>query len=89
MDLCCVSGMYGDCSHFSNCSIIEPCQNSGECLVNPDLSYKCNCSQGWGGVNCTDVDPCVEDTCENGGKCMFAGDGNYTCDCPTHYYGKC
>ncbi|XP_053377693.1 adhesion G-protein coupled receptor G6-like isoform X3 [Mercenaria mercenaria] len=83
-------GLYGSCPDFSNCSVWEPCQNKGECLVNQDMSYTCNCSKGWGGVNCTDVDLCASAPCRNGGTCVFTGDRNYTCNCPdTHYGDRC
>ncbi|XP_045164914.2 uncharacterized protein LOC123528907 isoform X2 [Mercenaria mercenaria] len=81
-------GLYGSCPDFSNCSVWEPCQNKGECLVNQDMSYTCNCSKGWGGVNCTDVDLCASAPCRNGGTCVFTGDRNYTCNCPDTHYGN-
>ncbi|KAL4226889.1 hypothetical protein ACF0H5_014867 [Mactra antiquata] len=81
-------GTYGKCKQFSNCSIWEPCENEGECLVNRDLSYTCNCTEGWGGVNCTGRDLCTEAMCLNGGTCNFAGDLNFTCECPDTHYGN-
>lgn len=83
-------GLYGNCSKFSTCSVWEPCRNQGECLVNQDSSYTCNCSKGWGGVNCTGVDLCASQPCENEGTCVYKGHMNYTCSCPdTHYGNRC
>ncbi|XP_052778661.1 adhesion G protein-coupled receptor L4-like [Mya arenaria] len=80
-------GRYGDCPLFSDCSILTPCANEGNCLVENDASYTCNCTRGFGGDNCTDVDLCTTDPCKNGGVCTFTGDKNYTCDCPPTFFG--
>ncbi|WAR26342.1 LOW QUALITY PROTEIN: AGRG4-like protein [Mya arenaria] len=71
----------------SDCSILTPCANEGNCLVENDASYTCNCTRGFGGDNCTDVDLCTTDPCKNGGVCTFTGDKNYTCDCPPTFFG--
>ncbi|XP_052213544.1 cadherin EGF LAG seven-pass G-type receptor 3-like isoform X1 [Dreissena polymorpha] len=80
-------GMYGDCTHFTSCSILQPCKNGGECLVAANNSYTCNCSRGFGGMNCTGVDHCATDHCKNGGTCTPSGNGTFTCQCPADYVG--
>ncbi|XP_052213545.1 adhesion G protein-coupled receptor B1-like isoform X2 [Dreissena polymorpha] len=81
-------GMYGDCTHFTSCSILQPCKNGGECLVAANNSYTCNCSRGFGGMNCTGVDHCATDHCKNGGTCTPSGNGTFTCQCPADYVGR-
>ncbi|XP_061187542.1 adhesion G protein-coupled receptor B1-like [Saccostrea echinata] len=82
------NGLYGDCPRFSNCSVFQPCQNKGVCLTEPDLSYKCDCADGWAGRNCTEVDKCNTNPCLNNAKCEFVSSNNFRCNCPSHYYGN-
>ncbi|KAK3101446.1 hypothetical protein FSP39_003656 [Pinctada imbricata] len=91
------NGLYGDCPKFSDCSVWQPCKNAGECKTKPDLSYKCECRQGWGGQNCTETDLCSTQPCVNGGSftpCEFQGtcvntsNTEYECTCQEERYGK-
>ncbi|KAL3832187.1 hypothetical protein ACJMK2_023850, partial [Sinanodonta woodiana] len=64
----------------------QPCENDGNC-TNTDGSYRCDCSYGWEGVNCTnDIDECTTNPCENDGNCTNIN-GSYSCDCSYGWTG--
>ncbi|XP_055957476.1 mucin-like protein isoform X2 [Patella vulgata] len=63
----------------------SPCQH-GACNDTGINSYSCNCTTGYLGLNCSQVDHCVNNTCANGAVCIN-GDSNYTCDCTTGWQG--
>ncbi|XP_048742170.2 adhesion G protein-coupled receptor B1-like isoform X2 [Ostrea edulis] len=81
-------GLYGDCPKFSNCSVFQPCQNKGVCQTEPDLSYKCKCSDGWAGRNCTEINKCTTNPCLNNATCEFLSNNNFRCNCPSDFYGN-
>uniref|UniRef100_A0A1B0DCG4 EGF-like domain-containing protein n=1 Tax=Phlebotomus papatasi TaxID=29031 RepID=A0A1B0DCG4_PHLPP len=61
----------------------ERCENGGECLEGPGLSFSCQCSPGWEGVRCQqDIDECASAPCQNGGVCVDKLAG-YACACIT------
>lgn len=85
---------------YSSCSS-GPCKNNATCTSNWWGGYKCNCSQGFTGVNCdTCLNPCNQtylSPCQNGGNCTPIYNltsqlqlvcGLYTCSCPAGYTGK-
>lgn len=38
---------------IDECLLANPCGNGAQC-INTDGSYKCLCTPGWTGINCTD-----------------------------------
>lgn len=86
----CAKGYSGDNCEvtINNCSP-NPCQN-GVCTVDGS-SYKCVCSEGWRGINCTEKN-CLIKSCLNEGVCTSKYDNvkqimDFRCECPTNYYG--
>ena len=48
------------------CEVLQPCQNSGTCILNKTLSqqYSCQCRVGYEGYDCDyDRRVCKESTC--------------------------
>ncbi|XP_021341961.1 cadherin EGF LAG seven-pass G-type receptor 1-like isoform X1 [Mizuhopecten yessoensis] len=81
------NGLYGDCHLFSDCSVLQPCVNGGTCRTLPDMSYQCDCRDGYNGRNCTETDMCVQSPCQNNGSCTFISHEQFNCTCPVHFYG--
>lgn len=70
----------------NECSLLSPCQNQGVC-VDEVNGYRCQCLQGYTGVNCeVNIDDCVSQPCLNGGQCMDDVSG-YVCQCGPGYTG--
>ena len=38
-----------------DCSEPNPCQNNGTCIESLPTGYQCNCTHGFEGQNCTEV----------------------------------
>ncbi|KAL4218695.1 Sushi [Mactra antiquata] len=73
------------CNADDNCDP-DPC-NGHQC-INVDSTFKCHCSSGWSGDNCTvPPDYCKDNSCENGATCVNHKT-NYTCDCLPGYTGS-
>lgn len=69
--------------HPADGNATERCENGGECLEGPGLSFSCQCSPGWEGVRCQqDIDECASAPCQNGGVCVDKLAG-YACACIT------
>ncbi|XP_059616648.1 protein eyes shut, partial [Phlebotomus argentipes] len=66
----------------------ERCENGGECLEGPGLSFTCQCAPGWEGDRCEqEVDECASSPCQNGGVCVDKLAG-YACACITGFTGN-
>ncbi|GFN84471.1 neurogenic locus notch-like protein 1 [Plakobranchus ocellatus] len=63
------------------------CKNGAIC-INLDGSFKCACSQFWGGMTCEDnINECLSSPCENGGTCHNRREG-FICECGQGWLGK-
>lgn len=66
---------------------MNPCTNGGLCIRQSD-SYKCNCPEGFTGINCTiNIDDCENNLCKNNATCVD-GALSYRCECVGGYSGK-
>ncbi|CAL2031806.1 unnamed protein product [Caenorhabditis brenneri] len=67
----------------------NPCQNSGRCSLSKG-KYTCQCTTGYTGVNCTDIDKCIENDCENNSTCYNdkLSPVGYSCKCQNGTVGK-
>ncbi|XP_046746481.1 cubilin-like [Diprion similis] len=69
----------------------NPCQNGGTCEDLID-GYKCRCTEGWEGSQCTtDINECARYLgtdlgCQNNAVCRNLP-GSYRCDCTAGWYG--
>ncbi len=77
----------GQC--VENLCLNAPCQNGGECTVTGRNQYRCDCQEGYFGVNCTSQNPCDNDPCQNDGICQNSPSSAdlYFCKCPDGFYG--
>jgi probable HAF family extracellular repeat protein len=67
----------------------NPCQNGGYCYV-AGAGYRCECSNGYEGPDCTDdVDECAATPgpCTNGEACRNFP-GTFGCPCPVGFIGE-
>ena len=86
----CAKGYTGhNCEFTINVCSPNPCLN-GVCSVDGS-SYKCICSEGWRGKNCTEKN-CLIKSCLNEGVCTSKYDSvnqvmDFRCECPSNYYG--
>jgi hypothetical protein len=63
-----------------------PCQNGATCNAF-NSTYSCDCTAGYGGVNCQlNVNECASLPCLNGGQCIDALN-SYTCVCGSGFSG--
>ncbi|XP_050527265.1 protein eyes shut isoform X2 [Daktulosphaira vitifoliae] len=63
------------------------CNNGGECIEGPGMSYTCNCPPGWTGDTCEKaIDQCNSGPCQNGGICINK-QTSYYCTCLFGYTG--
>lgn len=60
------------------CKSKTPCQNNGTCENVFYNDFKCNCTRGFTGKDCSNIDYCLTVACEGGAKCKNAPDG-YEC----------
>ncbi|XP_075679653.1 fat-like cadherin-related tumor suppressor homolog isoform X1 [Dermatophagoides pteronyssinus] len=75
------------------CSI-SPCQNDGICVTDLDACennqsphcYKCQCRNGFTGINCQLPNHCSANFCHNGGVCEETSIGP-KCHCHTGWHG--
>ena len=70
----------------------NPCANGGTC-TNIDNDYRCNCTEDYGGKNCTILkNPCDNlsvNPCRNNGVCTNTDDQlDYRCSCEDSYSGR-
>ncbi|EGT51816.1 hypothetical protein CAEBREN_08942 [Caenorhabditis brenneri] len=67
----------------------NPCQNSGRCSLSKG-KYTCQCTTGYTGVNCTEIDKCIENECENNSTCYNdkLSPVGYSCKCQNGTVGK-
>lgn len=64
---------------------------NGFCLKD-GFNYKCVCSEGWRGRNCSEKN-CLLNPCQNGGVCTLGYNNqtdqiDYRCSCPSGLYGE-
>ncbi|XP_030832677.1 fibropellin-1-like, partial [Strongylocentrotus purpuratus] len=60
----CLNG--GTCFPIDQRLRLYPCQNGGRCLTDTVTEYVCQCTAGYGGINCQTVsDPCFSNPCLN------------------------
>ncbi|XP_022105274.1 neurogenic locus notch homolog protein 1-like [Acanthaster planci] len=75
-------------SRRDNCSP-NPCSHGGTCQ--PVIGgYRCNCTEGWGGVNCNRehlTSSCSSRPCLHDGHCVVINSTTYTCECPLGWTG--
>ena len=50
--------------------------------------YECMCREGYYGVLCEHLDPCLPKPCQNGGSCTNLTDTTFSCVCPPGYTGE-
>ena len=101
----CVFGEYihKKCGAFDDieCRGCDVCENNGKCFAGVIFDFRCECTQGFVGKNCSLHEPCVqygidyfnangkhEDACFNGGTCRNRGEANFTCACKTGFDGR-
>lgn len=69
------------------CGTHEPCQHGGTCKNTAPDQYRCDCPEGFSGLNCEVVDnPCVTGPCANGGECQETG-STFFCACASGWTG--
>ncbi|XP_038072708.1 uncharacterized protein LOC119741108 isoform X2 [Patiria miniata] len=76
-------------SRRDNCSP-NPCSHGGSCQQVIG-GYRCNCTEGWGGVNCNREllrSSCSSRPCVNDGHCVVINSTTYTCECPLGWTGE-
>ena len=62
-----------------------PCQYGSECIDLPDDKYKCQCPQGYSGINCEiQPDYCTSNPCGRNGVCV-----SLPWDSPLPYFCTC
>ncbi|XP_052828928.1 protein crumbs isoform X1 [Octopus bimaculoides] len=60
------------------CQLVKPCGNNSTCQYFEFEDYICNCTAGFTGKNCTDIDFCYYANCPNNTHCGNTEDG-YEC----------
>ena len=74
---------------ISDC--LTNCSNQGNCVVNSNADFVCECLEGFSGRICnTDQRPCSAYPCINEGKCINIKNGtsySFVCDCPYPFFG--
>ncbi|KAF1764278.1 hypothetical protein GCK72_004225 [Caenorhabditis remanei] len=67
----------------------NPCGNDGRCSLQKGKPV-CQCSKGYTGTNCTEIDKCVENDCENNSTCYNdkLSPVGYSCKCQNGTVGK-
>lgn len=55
---------------IDECLLANPCGNGAQC-INTDGSYKCLCTPGWTGINCTDGESKPTPCTGTGTTCRF------------------
>lgn len=68
------------------CSDANFCQNNGSCVNDGFGEYVCNCTEGYGGLNCS-LPNCTQVECANGGICDILND-KWVCNCTEGYEGE-
>lgn len=72
---------------IDECLLANPCGNGAQC-INTDGSYKCLCTPGWTGINCTDGES-IPILCTATGTTLYKTQG-YTsvrcCSCFLHKF---
>ena len=74
-----------DCVDIDECNEMT-CDGNRKC-VNTDGSFECVCADGYreGGINCIDIDECLDgDACDENATCTNTS-GSYSCQCNTGY----
>lgn len=67
----------------------NPCQNDGRCSLQKGKPV-CQCTPGYTGTNCTEIDKCIENDCENNSTCYNdkLSPVGYSCKCQNGTVGK-
>ena len=68
----------------------SPCQNNATCHNSADyLTYTCDCTDQYTGLNCETFIQCTGEPCQNGAPCTDSADySDYSCACSSEYTGK-
>ncbi len=56
----------------------NPCENGGTCEVTWN-DFECDCPNGFGGKNCSELTICAYDPCPFSAECLDRDDGGYDC----------
>ncbi|CAI2334430.1 unnamed protein product [Caenorhabditis sp. 36 PRJEB53466] len=67
----------------------NPCENGGSCTLNKGKVH-CECALGYSGVNCTEIDKCIDNDCANNSTCYNdkLSHSGYSCKCSVGTVGK-
>ncbi|PIC43590.1 hypothetical protein B9Z55_004268 [Caenorhabditis nigoni] len=67
----------------------NPCENGGRCSIQKG-KIQCQCTPGYTGQNCTEIDKCIENECENNSTCFNdkRSPVGYSCKCQNGTVGK-
>nr|XP_026692192.1 zonadhesin-like isoform X3 [Ciona intestinalis] len=68
--------------NLDNCSANATCSNT-------ETGFECSCTTGYegDGLNCTDVNECLEVTCDDNALCVNTP-GSYGCECKKGFLGR-
>ncbi|XP_060083399.1 neurogenic locus Notch protein-like [Ylistrum balloti] len=74
------------CHYVDNICSLSPCKNGGSCRQNGH-GFICECSIGYKGEICDEIDPCSSQPCLNGATCTY-DTNTYTCTCAKGWIGR-
>ncbi|XP_033124345.1 uncharacterized protein LOC117122747 [Anneissia japonica] len=91
---CSCSEGYSLQNDFMSCNDINECLQENDCSVNAfcinDIgTYSCTCNTGYSGngINCQDIDECIDSPCDQLATCDN-DEGSFTCTCLNGYQGN-
>ncbi|XP_033124327.1 uncharacterized protein LOC117122739 [Anneissia japonica] len=91
---CSCSEGYSLQNDFMSCNDINECLQENDCSVNAfctnDIgTYSCTCNTGYSGdgINCQDIDECIDIPCDQLATCEN-DEGSFTCTCLNGYQGN-
>ncbi|CAJ0605303.1 unnamed protein product [Cylicocyclus nassatus] len=68
------------------CRQSSPCENGGTCVVK-NKQVQCECASEYTGVNCAEVDMCLNHACAQNSTCKNGPKGTYICECKENTVG--